>query len=227
MPASCVGVQIAVSPGLRLPELDFRKMKQNLWKSILPLGLILLISFPSSPAYGQNLPARIEIVVVEGQGVVSGVRQRLAHDPVVRVEDDDHRPVAGATVSFALPLSGASGAFLNGSKTLTVVTDKSGQAAAHGVRTNDVPGTLQFYVTATYRSMRARALINQTIEGPAPVNRNPDLRSSKSGSGKWKWVLLGIAAGGGAGAGIYFGTHGGSPSPISISAGTVSFGSPR
>jgi len=136
--------------------------------------------------------------------------------------------VAGATVSFALPLSGASGEFLNGSKTLTVVTDKSGQAAAHGVRTNDVPGTLQFYVTATYRNLRARALINQTIEGVPPAAKTPDFRTVKSsGSGKWKWVLLGIAAGGGAGAGIYFGTRGGAPSPISISAGSVAFGSPR
>jgi len=203
-------------------------MKQHLWKSILPLGLSFLITLQASPVYAQNLPARIEIVVVEGQGVVSGARQRLAHDPVVRVEDDDHRPVAGATVSFALPLSGASGEFLNGSKTLTVVTDKSGQAAAHGVRTNDVPGTLQFYVTATYRNLRARALINQTIEGVPPAAKTPDFRTVKSSSsGKWKWVLLGIAAGGGTGAGIYFGTRGGAPSPISISAGSVAFGSPR
>ncbi len=203
-------------------------MKQHLWKSILPLGLTFLISFPALPVYAQNLPARIEIVVVEGQGVVSGARQRLAHDPVIRVEDDDHRSIVGATVSFALPLSGASGEFLNGSKTLTVITDKSGQAAAHGIRTNDVPGTLQIYVTATYRTLRARALINQVIEGVPPAARTPDFRTVKSsGGGKWKWVLLGIAAGGGAGAGIYFGTHGGSPSPISINAGSVAFGSPR
>jgi len=205
-------------------------MKQHLWKSLLPIGLCFLISFETLPVHAQDLPpARIAIVVVEGEGVVSSVRQRLAHDPVIRVEDDDHRPIAGATVTFALPLSGASGQFRDGGKTLTQVTDKTGQAAAHGIQTNDFPGTLQIYVTASYRSLRARALINQTIEGVAPVSKNPDFQTVKSsGGGKWKWVLLGVAAGAGAGAGIYFGRHGsGSPSPISISAGTVAFGSPR
>ncbi len=203
-------------------------MKQHLWKSLLPVGLCFLISFDSFSVNAQSLPARISIVVLEGEGVVSSARQRLAHDPLIRVEDDDHRPIAGATVVFALPLSGASGQFRDGAKTLTMITDKAGEAAAHGIQTNDMPGTLQIYVTASYRSLRARALINQTIEGVAPISKNPDFRSVKSsGGGKWKWVLLAVGAGAGAGAGVYFGRHGGSPSPISISAGTVAFGSPR
>ena len=107
------------------------------------------------------------------------------------------------------------------------MTDKNGQAAAPGLKTNEVPGKLQIYVTASYRGLRARALINQLVEAP-PGSKSPTpaMQTSKSG-GKWKWVMLGIAAAGGAGAGIYFGTHNSDStsgsSPISISTGTSCF----
>ena len=148
---------------------------------------------------------------------------------MVKIEDDDHQPIAGAVVVFALPVSGTSGEFFNGSKTLTLVTDKTGLAAAHGIKTNEIPGKLQIYVTASHHTLRARALINQIVEAaPGAKVRGPELQTSKSG-GKWKWVLLGVAAAGGAGAGVYYGTHNSSSSssPVSISTGAVVFGSPR
>jgi hypothetical protein len=206
-------------------------MKHYLWKSLLPLGLCFGISFDGllPAAFAQSVPARIDIVVVEGEGATSNIRQRVTADPVVRVEDDDHRPIAGAVVVFALPVSGTSGEFSNGSKTLTLVTDKGGLAGAHGLRTNDVPGKLQIYVTASYHGLRSRTLVNQLVQAaPGAKVRSPELQTSKSG-GKLKWVILGIAAAGGAGAGVYFGgRHSSSTSsPVSISAGTVVFGSPR
>jgi hypothetical protein len=202
-------------------------MKHNFCKSSVLSGLCFLLSFNGVPAASaQNAPSRIDIVVVEGEGVSSGVRQRVSPSPSVRIEDDDHRPVAGAAVVFALPVSGTSGEFSNGSKTLTVTTDNNGLATAQGLRTNEIPGKLQIYVTASFRGLRARTLINQIVEG-TPGAKPPDLRTSKSG-GKWKWLVLGIAAAGGAGAGVYFGTHkDSSSSPISITTGTVVFGSPR
>jgi hypothetical protein len=167
-------------------------------------------------------------MVIEGEGATSSIRQRVTKDPVVRIEDDDHRPVSGAAVVFTLPLSGASGEFANGSKTLTVVTDKDGLAVAQGLRTNEVPGKLQIYVTASYQALRARGWINQTVQAP-PGTKVPEIRTTKSGSGAWKWVLLGIAAGGGAGAAVYFNGHKSTPAstPISISAGSVVFGGSR
>jgi hypothetical protein len=204
-------------------------MKSHLWKSSLPLLLSISISFNwlLPTALSQSLPARINIVVMEGEGATSNIRQRVSQDPVVKVEDDDHRPITGAVVVFAVPVSGTSGEFSNGSKSLTIVTDKSGLAAAHGLKTNEVPGKLQIYVTASYHTLRARTLINQLVEAaPGTKVRTPDLQTSKSG-GKWKWVLLGVAAAGGAGAGVYFGTRGSSSSPVSIGTGAVVFGSPR
>lgn len=204
-------------------------MNPKISRNLLPLVLCSLISFDGliPAASAQNLPTRIEIVVVEGEGATNPARQR-AHDAVIRVEDDDHRPVADAAVVFALSASGTSGEFANGAKTLTVMTEKNGQAAARGIRTNDIPGRLQILVTASFHGLRARALITQMVEAvPGAKPRAPDIQTSKSG-GKWKWIVLGVAAAGGAGAGVYFGTRNSStPTPLSISTGTVVFGSPR
>jgi hypothetical protein len=206
----------------------FRKVKRYLRNTVLPLGICLAISLGglSPAAIAQNLPARIDIFVVAGEGAASPVRQRVTQDPSVRIEDDARQPVAGVPVVFALPGSGTSGEFANGAKTLAVITDKAGVATAHGLKTNDVPGNLQIYVTASFQGLRARTLINQVVEG-VPGSPTQVQHASKSG-GKWKWVLLGIAAAGGVAAGVYFGTHSSSSnSPVNIGTGTVVFGSPQ
>jgi hypothetical protein len=173
------------------------------------------------------VPARIEIVVVDGSDVSTYIHQRVAKDPVVRIEDDDHRPVAGATVVFALPVSGTSGEFANGSKTLIVETEAGGLAAAQGLRTNGVPGKLQIYVTASFHGARARTLINQVVQsGPGNKPLASELQPSRS-SGRWKWIVMGVAAAAGAGAGVYFTNRHTSTAPVSVSAGTVVFGSPQ
>jgi hypothetical protein len=194
-------------------------------KTLVLLGLC--IAMRPTAASAQNVPGSISLVIVEGEGATSYVRQRVTHDPVVRLEDDDHRPIAGAPVVFALPVSGTSGEFLNGSRNLTVITDSEGLAAARGLRTNDSPGKLQIYVTASYRGLRARTLVNQVVQ-PAPGGKPVSQIHSSGSHGKWKWIVLGIAAGGGAGAGVYFAHQSSnSSSPVSISTGAVSFGSPR
>jgi hypothetical protein len=206
----------------------FREMRHYLGNSWLPVGLCFLIFLDGMPpaAFAQNLPTRINIVVVAGEGASTAVRRRVTQDPAVRVEDDDQQPVAGVTVVFALPVSGTSGEFVNGAKTLAVVTDKAGLATARGLKTNEIPGTLQIYVNASFNGLRARALINQIVEGVpgAPI---PAQHTAKS-SNTWKWVLLGIAVAGGAAAGVYFGTHSSSSNPpVTIGTGTVVFGSPQ
>jgi hypothetical protein len=226
--AKRLGVRIAIRDPSYGPERVFA-MNHRVLKSLLPFGLscVLSLSAPAPLARAQNIPAHITLLVMEGEGATSGVRQRVARDPVVKVEDDDHRPVAGASVVFALPVSGASGEFVNGSRNLTVLTGEDGLATARGLRMNDVPGRLQLYVTASYRGLRARTLISQFVEAvPGWKPKDPELRASKSG-GRWKWIVLGVAAAGGAGAGIYFGRQTTAATPVSISAGTVVFGSPH
>src|ERR1700758_5481129 len=100
-------------------------------------GLSFLLCFPffPTPAIAQG-PASLNIVVLEGEGATNSAHQRLAHEPVVRVVDEKEGPVVGAAVVFTLPTEGATGAFSNGSKTLTVMTDNEGRAAGKGLRIN-------------------------------------------------------------------------------------------
>ena len=58
---------------------------------------------------------------------INNIRQRVSREPVVQVEDENHKPVAGAVVVFTLPTEGATGEFGNGSKNLTVTTDAQGR----------------------------------------------------------------------------------------------------
>ena len=193
----------------------------------LPVVALGLAWGAFSPAPAQSAPARIEIVVVEGEGVAYSPGQRAPRNLVVRVEDDDHRPVAGASVNFALPVSGASGEFANGSSNLSVVTDNQGLGTAHGFRPNQVPGKVQIYVTASYHGSRAKTLITQTIEGGAPAAKTARMERRKSG-GKWKWIVISAAAAAAAGGGVYYGVERHSSStPVSVGAGTVVFGSTR
>jgi hypothetical protein len=208
-----------------------RKMNRYPGKGWLPLGLCFLISFNGFPpaAFAQSVPARIDIIVVAGEGASSPARQPVTQNPAVRVEDDDHHPLERVSVVFAVPVSGTSGEFTNGTKTLAVMTDKTGVATAHGLRTNQVPGKLQIYVTASFHGLRARTVINQIVEG-APGSQSQIQRPSKSG-GSLKWVVLGIVAAGAAGAGVYLATRNSSSSssnpPVTIGTGPVVFGSPQ
>src|SRR5260370_7778764 len=71
------------------------------WTKSLALGLSFLIAFPS--LHAQTLPTELNIVVVEGEGAINNVRQRTAREPVVRVEDENHKPIVGPAVVFTLP----------------------------------------------------------------------------------------------------------------------------
>jgi hypothetical protein len=215
-------------------------MKRSLlFKHAMTFGLCLSLSFnPLIPGiFAQTVPTRIDLVVVEGEGVIHNLRQRAARIPVVRVEDENHQPVEGAAVVFTLPVSGTSGEFGNNSKTLIVTTGKDGLAAAQGLKINQVEGKLQIYVTASYRGQRARTLINQfnmDAPGAAPL----PAPAHKSGSNTKVWIILAAVGAAAAAGGALAATHKGSgaagvnPSPsapvaISITPGAGSIGPPH
>jgi hypothetical protein len=101
------------------------------------------------------------ITIVEGEGAINNLRQRVAREPLVQVEDENHRPVAGALVIFALPDSGPGGTFPNGARTLSVTTDQQGRAVGHRFQPNKETGEFQIAVTASYAGVTAAAKITQ------------------------------------------------------------------
>jgi len=89
------------------------------------------------PAQEAGSAPKLNLMIVDGDGAINNIRQRTAREPIVQVEDQNHKPVAGAVVVFLLPDHGASGVFANGSHTLTVVSDAQGRAVAKGLKPNN------------------------------------------------------------------------------------------
>jgi len=162
----------------------------------LSLGLSLLIALPLNipPAEAQNLPMELNIVVVEGEGAITTGGQRASREPFIRVEDENHKPVAKAAVVFTLPTEGASGQFGNGAKTVTIMTDSAGEAKGQGLRVNQIGGKLPILVAVSYRGLTARTTITEYIEA------KPGAKAEGGGHGKLIAILavVGAAAAGGA-----------------------------
>lgn len=141
-------------------------------RSVLVVCLsILLATGTSVTALAQTplvpAPRMINLIVVEGEGAINNIKQRTAREAVVQVEDENHRPIAGALVTFTTPGQGPSGAFLNGARSLTVTTDSQGRAVARGLRPNTVQGKVEIRVNAKYQGAAADAVITMTNILPA------------------------------------------------------------
>ena len=191
------------------------------------LSLSIWSQLVAPPAFAQNPPAEINIVVVEGEGAVNNVGQRSTSHPVVRVEDENQKPISGAAVVFTLPTDGASGEFASGDKTLIVTTDPRGQAAASNLKVNQIPGKLQIHVSTSFKGRTARTNITQ-FNMSVPGKR-------AGGSSKTLLIVLAIAGAAAAG-GVVAASQGGSSNsptttpvvtPISITPGPGTIGGPR
>lgn len=189
----------------------FQRASQQVLASI---AIALLLG--AGAGLGQN--SGIEINVLEGEGAINNVRAHTAHDPLIEIRDRTGALVAGATVTFQLPASGAGGAFPETGGSLVTHTDEHGQAVARGLRPNAVPGPFEIRVTASYQGQSVSSIINQTNATPV------ETKSTK------KYWIIGLVAGAGA-AGALAATHGSksatSTAQPGIVAGSPTFGPPK
>lgn len=190
--------------------------------------LSLLLSFWLGLSPGA--PEKLQIVVLEGEGAINNITRRTARNPVVQVVDENQRPVSGATVTFLLPQSGPGGSFLNGSATVTTLTNAEGKAFTRGLQPNSAPGAFTIEIRAVAAGLSANASIRQI--NAAAANESSTGRSRK-------FVLLGVVAG--AVAGVVAATQSGGSQPASgavsappsappaatVTPGTPGFGPPR
>jgi hypothetical protein len=191
------------------------------------LIFLVLLNLLGIPGWSQQNPAGLQIVIVEGEGALNNIKQRVTRDPIVQVEDENHRPIPGASVVFTLPNQGPGGTFDNGTNTLTTMTNNQGQAVARGIRFNNQVGTMQMRVTASFGGQTATAVITQT-------NLIGTSGGGGGGGGATKWlIILGVA--GAVAAGVIVATHGGSSSPttpppvptVTITPGVPAVGAPQ
>ena len=183
---------------------------------------ILLVSLLVSPSlsWGQD-PQSLSIVVVAGQGAIHNIIRQVAVEPVVEVQDEQGRPVAGATVVFSSPETGPSASFLGGSRRMSVRTNELGRARARGMVPNTQEGAYTIEVTATMAGRRATASIAQTNAVPAQA-------AAKKKPFAWKF-LAGVAAAAAAGVvvAVQRSDKTGPSQPTSVTLGTVQVGPPR
>jgi len=191
----------------------------------VPLAAVVLFQTWPVPARAQDQePTKLNISILEGEGSINNIRQRVAREAMVQVDDENHKPVAGVAVTFFLPEHGAGGLFSNGSHSLTVVTDDTGRAVAQGIVPNKVSGEMQIRVVARYKSLDANTVIHQ---------QNGVAAGATSGaiSGKVLAIIL-ISAAAGVAGGVVAATRGGNggrqPSSIvTITVGTPVVGAPH
>ncbi|MCX7604612.1 MAG: hypothetical protein N2036_11115 [Bryobacteraceae bacterium] len=100
---------------------------------------------------------RLRIVIVEGDQALFNVRQRVAREAIIQVEDENRRPVAGALLTLTAPREGASVVFANGLNNVTLATDEMGRAVVRGIRPNQVQGSFRIRITAVKDGMKGSA----------------------------------------------------------------------
>jgi hypothetical protein len=190
------------------------------------LSCFLVWQLCAASAWAQETGGQLNIVIVEGDGAINNIRQRTAREPIVQVEDQNHKPIAGAAVVFLLPDQGASGVFANGSHTLTVMTDAQGRAVARGFRPNNVQGKLQIHVTASHEGQTASATISQTNAVGAAAG-------AAAGGISAKLITILVIAGAAVAGGVVAATRGGGSSPTAptppttVTPGTGTVGAPH
>ena len=147
----------------------------------------LLAIEPSAPLFAQlaaGPPKGLQIMILDGEGALNNIHDRTAREPIVQVQDENHKPVAGALVLFTVHggTSGASATFSNGLTTLSVTTDAEGKAVAHGLQANQNSGAFQISVTATSGPLSASTVINENNVVPQvqPVQQATSVRGTFS-----------------------------------------------
>ena len=174
-----------------------------------------------SPAGG------LKITILEGDNAIVNVRQRVSREAIVQVEDENHKPVAGALVTFLSPDNGASAVFANGEKSITLTSDNNGRVNLRNVKPNQVAGQFQIRIVASSNGLRGSAVLTRT-------NMLPVAAATAGGiSAKLLTFLLVGAAAGVVGGVVAANNGGSSPStpsptvPVTVTPGTPTVGPPR
>lgn len=197
----------------------------------LSVVLAAILALPAAPCVAaQDTGLKLNLVVVEGEGAINNIRQRTAREPIVQVEDQNHKPIAGAAVVFTLPSQGAGGTFAGGQHTLTVLSDSQGRAVAHGLKPNTVQGQYQIHVNASFNGQTASTSISQSNVVAAAAG------GAAAGGISAKLIVILAVAGAAAAGGALYATHSGGgnngnsatiPSGVTITPGTGTVGPPR
>ncbi len=203
-------------------------------------ALLLLASLAVEPAFGEWVPQqaatdsqaavapqKLQIVILEGEDTLNNIRERTAREPIVQVQDENHKPIAGALVLFTVHGgAGGAGGTIAGASSLSVTTGADGQAVLHGFVVNQTAGSFTIDVQASYQNLTAQTTIHETntTGSSSEAQQNPSAGSEavsvvKRHITKRQWLVM--AGSGAALAGVIFLTVHKQATTISAGAGSV------
>jgi hypothetical protein len=198
------------------------KAQPSLSKLILRAEPILQ---PGMLAQDSVTKERLHIEILKGDHGVNVLNTKTAVKPIVEVRDRNDLPVAGVAVTFTAPNDGPSVLFLNGSRSITLISDPTGQVVVEGMEPVN-PGRFQIAVSASLQSetvVTAISLTNLLTEHATATG------AKKSGLSKGViFALVGAGAAAAIGIGVGLGGHGsssGGGSSSSTSSATIGLGS--
>jgi len=178
---------------------------------------------PSARTQAPSAAPQLVITILDGEGALNDIHQRTAREPIVQVEDENHRPIAGAAVLFTLPDSGPSGSFAGGTQTFSTVTDNAGRAVARGLQPNNVSGNYGIQVKVNYNGSTAETTIHQqNVANQSSVSQH----AAHAATLKTVLIIVGAAAVGGTLAALLGQNGGGGTNSITITPGNPGVGAP-
>lgn len=160
------------------------------------------ITVPEPGRDNSHDPSILRITVVEGEGAVYPLGGRATRGITVQVEDQEYRPIEGATVTFRLPSTGASGEFPTGGRSAPAKTGADGRANVWGIQWNRTPGPLEIMVMAAKGDARATVVAHATLASAAEASSTSGPAPAARGGHKLLWIVLGVAGAAGAGLAI-------------------------
>lgn len=180
---------------------------------------------------------RLHIEILKGDGGVNTLGSDTVVQPVVQVRDRNDQPVADVAVTFTAPNDGPSATFLNGSRSVTLMTDSSGEAILLGMKPVN-PGQFQISVSASVGSetvVTAISLTNELREQPAATTTTGAKKHGLSkgailaivGAGAAAAIGIGVGMGGHSGSSSSTNNSSGSSASIGLGSGGVTAGPPR
>jgi hypothetical protein len=185
---------------------------------------------PAAQDPAANVALHIEIL--NGDRGINIIKKKTAVKPVVEVRDRNNLPVAGAAVIFSSPSDGPSVVFLNGSRSITVITDSVGRATTTGLKPLN-PGNFHIDVSASFHSQSAKTSIAMTnaltaaaAEAAAAAGGTVATGAGAGGLSTGVIVaLVAVAAGVAVGVGVGLGHHSSSATTTPATSVTIGVGS--
>lgn len=211
-------------------------------KLIFPPALLRPILQPGTLSQESAANNGLHIAILKGDRGVNIIKKKTAVQPVVEVRDRNNLPVAGAVVTFTSPSNGPGVVFMNGSRSITLVTGSNGQATVVAMKPVN-PGGFQIGISSSFQGQAATATISMTnamtataaaaaaagVGGTVAAGAGAAAGLSAVAIG----AIVGVAAAAAVGIGVGLSSHGSSsptstPSTTTIGgAGTPTVGPPH